>query len=111
MKTFVIHTPKPSIKTAIASFEDTIATGTGEAFAISLRMYSELRVGMPLIILDKRQKKQYEAIISGVEFNSYAANGMGRYDIFFSQSRAAPYNGDEIKLKRSGVAFLGADDQ
>ena len=49
MKTFVIHTPKPTDRSGNRSFEDTIATCVGEEFAIFRSLYSELEIGMPLI--------------------------------------------------------------
>jgi hypothetical protein len=104
MMTLVIHTPKPTDQSGNRSFEDTIATCVGEEFAISRNMYSELKIGMPLIILDKRQRKQAEAIISGFEPGTFAANGIRRYNIFFQDPRLVAYTGDEIKLTRCGVA-------
>jgi hypothetical protein len=49
MKTFVIHTPKPTDRSGNPSFEDTIATCIGEEFAIFRFLYSDLEIGMPLI--------------------------------------------------------------
>lgn len=106
MKTFVIHTPKPTDQTGNRSFEETIATCTGEEFAISRSLYSELEVGMPLIILDKTQRKQAEATISGLEFKGPASNGIRRYNVLFRRPRSVPYKGDGIRLNRCGVAFL-----
>jgi hypothetical protein len=106
MKTFVIHTPKPTDRSGNRSFEDTLATCVGEEFAIFRSLYAELDIGMPLIILDKRQQKQAEATISGFESKPPAANGIRRYDILFQNPRLVPYNGDEIALDRCGVALL-----
>jgi hypothetical protein len=106
MKTFVIHTPKPTDRSGNRSFEDTIATCVGEEFAIFRSLYSELEIGMPLIIVDKRQRKQAEATISAVEFKILASNGIRRYNIHFQHPRPVPYNGDEIHLNRCGVALI-----
>ena len=76
----------------------------GQEFAISRVMYSELKIGMPLIILDKRQRKQAQAIISGFEPGTLAANGIQRYNIFFQDPRLVAYTGGETKLNRCGVA-------
>lgn len=61
---------------------------------------------MPLIILDKRQQKQAEAIISGFEPTTIASNSVRRYNIFFQRPRPVAYNGDEIRRNRCGVAVL-----
>jgi len=106
MKTFVIHTPKPTDGSGNRSFEDTIATCVGEEFAISQSVYSELQIGIPLIILDKRQRKQAEAVISGFEFKTVAANGLRRYNILFRNPRSVTYRGAEISLNRCGVKVL-----
>ena len=104
MKTLVIHTPKASDQSGNRSFEDTIESCMGEEFAIPRSMYSELKIGMPLIILDKRQRKQQQAIVSRFERGTVAANGIQRYNIFFQDPRPVAYTGDEIKLTRCGVA-------
>lgn len=106
MRTLVIHTPKPTDRSGNRSFEDTIATCTGEEFAIFRSLYSELEIGMPLIILDKSQRKQAEAIVLGFESKTPASKGVCRYNILFGQARPVPYNGDEIRLNRCGVALL-----
>ena len=106
MKTFVIHTPKPTDQSGNRSFEDTIATCTGEEFAIFRCLYSELEIGMPLIIVDKCQRKQAEATISAVEFKTLASNGIRRYNILFHHPRPVPYTGDEFPLNRCGVALI-----
>lgn len=106
MKTFVIHAPKPTDGSGNRSFEGTLATCTGEEYAIFRSLYSELKIGMPLIILDKRQRKQAEASILGFEFKTVASNSIRRYDILFQQPRLVPYAGDEIRLNRCGVALL-----
>lgn len=106
MKTFVIHTPKPTDGSGNRSFEDTLKKCAGEEFAISRSVYSELQIGMPLIILDKRQRKQAEATISAIEFKAVASNGIRRYDVHFRNSRSVPYNGDQIRLNRCGVRLI-----
>ncbi len=106
MKIFVIHTPKPTDGNSNRSFEETIETRLGHEFAIFRSLRAELEIGMPLIILDKRQRKQVEATVSAVEPTGPASNGILRYNVLFRDPRPVPYTGDEIPLNRCGVALF-----
>src|SRR5438270_9711670 len=106
MKTLVIHARKSTDQSGNRSFEDTIATCTGEEFAISSKIYSELQTGMPLIILDKRQQKQAGAIVTRIEYQRKAGNSMSRYNIVFRDPVPMAYSGDQIQLDRCGVRLL-----
>jgi hypothetical protein len=106
MKTLVIHTPKPTDQSGNRSFEDTIETCTGEEFAIYRNIYDQLQDGMPLITLDKLQRKQAEAIVRRIEFQPDATKRVPRYNVLFRNPMRVAYRGDEIKLNRCGVALL-----
>ena len=106
MKTLVIHTPKPTDQRGNRSFEDTIERCTGEEFAIYRKILDQLQDGMPLIVLDKSQRKQAEAIVTGIEFQPDATNRVPRYNVFFRNPVPVAYGGDEIKLNRCGIALL-----
>lgn len=106
MKTFVIHTPKPIDQSGNRSFEATIETSTGEEFAIYPNAYDPLHEGMPLIVLDKLQRQQAEAIVTRIEFQPNATKRVARYNVLFHNPRRVAYRGDEVKLNRCGVALL-----
>ena len=110
MKTFVIHTPKPTDQSGNRSFEATIETCTGEEFAIYRNIYDQLHEGMPLIVLDKLQRQQAEAIVTRIEFQPNATKRVARYNVLFHNPRRVAYRGDEIKLNRCGVALLDSQD-
>jgi hypothetical protein len=106
MKTLVIHVPKPSDQSGNRSFEDTLDTCTGEEFAIYRQIYDQLQDGMPLIVMDKLQRKQAEAIVTSIEFQPHATKRVPRYNVLFRNAARVAYRGDEIKLNRCGVALL-----
>jgi hypothetical protein len=58
-----------------------------------------------LIVLDKRQRKQAEAIVTRVELQPEAANRVPRYNVLFRNPVLVAYQGDEIKLNRCGIAL------
>lgn len=106
MKTLVIHTPKPTDQGGNRSFEDTIETCTGEEFAIYRSIYGQIQSGMRLIVLDKIQRKQVEAILTRIEFQPEATNRIPRYNVLFRDPVTVAYDGDEFKLNRCGIAIL-----
>ena len=106
MNTLVIHTPKPTDTKGNRSFEDTIKTLTGEQFAIYASIFDQIHEGMPLIILDKRKKKQVRAIVTRLEFQLEASNRVPRYNVLFRNPVDEPYRGHEIRLNRCGVTLL-----
>jgi hypothetical protein len=106
MKTLVIHTPKPTDRSGNRSFEDTIKTCTGQEFAIHSKILDQLQEGMSLIVLDKHQRKQAEAVVTRIEFQPDATNRVPRYNVFFRNPVQVVYRGDEIELNRCGIALL-----
>ncbi len=106
MKTLVIHTPKPTDESGNRSFEDTIEKCTGEEFAIYRKILDQLQDGMPLVVLDKSQRKQVEAIFTRVEFQPDATKRVPRYNVLFRNPVPVAYRGDKIKLNRCGIVLL-----
>jgi hypothetical protein len=106
MKTLVIHTPKPTDRKGNRSFEDTIKTCTGEEFAIYAKIVDQLQEGIPVIVLDKTQRKQAIAVLTRIEFQPDATNRVRRYNVLFRNPVQVEYGGGEIELNRCGIALL-----
>lgn len=106
MPTLVINTPSRTVDLeGKRSFENTIATGVGEGFAIARRLYDQCRPGCGVVVLSKDEGKRAEGKLVRLVATSKAGNGIQRYDVHVEGLRKVPYKPEHIN--RNGVAVLG----
>ena len=105
MPTLVINAPREMVQSdSKKSFENTLATGVGEGYAISRTLFEQCRPGCPVVLLSKDERKRAEGKLVRLVPTSKAGNGIQRYDVHIKDLAVVPYKPEA--LNRNGVAVI-----
>jgi len=86
------------------SFDQTLAVGVGDAYALSQNQFQQVSLGDRLLVLEKRTGRCAEGVLAGLQPNGWTLNGMQRYDVLMQDMVMVPYQ--NVLLKRWGVTVI-----
>lgn len=107
MPTLVIHAPHSQVQQSQKqSFNQTVATGRGDGYAISSGLFQQLSPGDPVIVICKVHQKQAAGQIKELIPTAKTGTGMQRYDVIIANLKPVPFTHADTKLNRNGVAVV-----
>lgn len=86
------------------SFQDTMATGIGNGYALNKNILSKIQIGCKVILLSKDQKLRAEGILEELIPTVKTSNHIQRFDVKIKNLHEIKYK-DE-KLNRNGVNIV-----
>ena len=105
MTTLVIHASlEMAEQQGKRSFDQTLAVGVGDAYALSQSQFQQVSPGDRLLMLEKETRSCAEGMVAGLQPNGWTLNGMQRYDVLMQDMVIVPYQ--NVPLKRWGVAVI-----
>ena len=105
MPTLVINAPKLTTQQQNKkSFESTLASGVGDGYAISKKLFEQLYPGCGVVLLSKDQKLRAEGKLVKLIPTCKADNGIQRYDVQIDKLTRVPYKPES--LNRNGVTVI-----
>jgi hypothetical protein len=107
MPTLVIHAPHSEVQqNQKQSFNQTVATGRGDGYAISRGLFNQLSPGDAVVVICKVHKKQAIGQIKELIPTVKTGTGMQRYDVIMVNLQAVAYTHGSTRLNRNGVAVI-----
>ena len=107
MPTLVIHAPHSQVQqNQKQSFNQTLATGRGDGYAISKRLYDQLSPGDDVVVICKVHQKQAAGQIKELIPTVKSGNGIQRYDVIMVNLKSVAYTHGNTGLNRNGVAVI-----
>jgi hypothetical protein len=105
MTTLVIHASlEMAQQQGKRSFDQTLAFGVGDAYALSRSQFQQVGPGDRLLMLEKETGRCAGGTVVGLQPNGWTLNGMRRYDVLMENMVMVPYQ--NVLLKRWGVAVI-----
>jgi hypothetical protein len=103
--TLVIHTPRWRVDAeGERSFEDVLASGVGDGYAIPARLAALLSPGARVVLLCKDQRQRAEGVLERLRPTGKTGSGMVRYEVTIRDLQTVPYEPEA--LGRTGVAVI-----
>jgi hypothetical protein len=107
MSTLVIHAPHSQVQQSQKqSFTQTVATGRGDGYAISSRLFQQLSPGDDVVVMCKVHQRQAAGKIKELIPTEKTGTGMQRYDVNMTNLREVPFTHKHTRLNRNGVAVI-----
>lgn len=107
MPTLVIHAPHSQVQqNQKQSFNQTIASGRGDGYAIWHSLFKQLSPGDEVVVICKVHQKQAIGRIKELKATEKTGAGMQRYDVIMVNLKPVPYTHSGTRLNRNGVAVL-----
>ncbi len=107
MPTLVIHAPHSEVKqNQKQSFNQTVATGRGDGYAIWQSLFQQLSPGDNVVVICKVHQKQAIGQIKELVPTVSTGSGMQRYDVIMENLASVPYTHGDTRLNRNGVTVL-----
>ena len=107
MPTLVIHAPHSQVTThQKQSFNETLATGRGDGYAIWNSLFTQLSPGDEVVVICKVHKKQAVGHIKELKPTEKTKSGMQRYDVIMADLKSVTYTNEHTRLNRNGVAII-----
>ena len=88
------------------SFNQTLATGRGDGYAISRGLFNQLSPGDDIIVICKVHQKQAAGQIKELIPTVRTGTGMQRYDVIMVNLKPVAYTHSNTSLNRNGVAVI-----
>ncbi|MCA1596220.1 MAG: hypothetical protein LC772_07320 [Chloroflexi bacterium] len=107
MPTLILHTPHfPAGEQRKQSFDETVATGRGDRYAINGRLFEQLSPGDRVVVICKHHQRQAEGIIAQFIPIVKTRNGIQRYDVVMENLVVVPFSLGNVRLNRNGIAVI-----
>lgn len=105
MATLIISAPKAkSVKEQKRSFEMTLNSGIGDAYAISKADAARLVHGSHVVLISKDEQRRAEGTLIRLEASGATNTGMKRYNVHIQNLEEVAYKPES--LGRSGVSVV-----
>jgi hypothetical protein len=107
MPTLVIHAPHSQVQQSQKqSFNQTVATGRGDGYAINSGLFGQLAPGDSVVVICKVHKKQAVGKLRELIPTEKTGTGMQRYDVVMTDLTLTPYTHENTRLNRNGVTVV-----
>lgn len=107
MPTLVIHAPHSQVQqNQKQSFNQTLATGRGDGYAISRGLFIQLSPGDDVVVICKVHQKQAAGEIKELIPTVKTGTGMQRYDVVMVNLKPVAYTHGNTRLNRNGVTVI-----
>jgi len=107
MPPLVIHAPHSQVQqNQKQSFNQTVAIGRGDGYAINNGLFSQLSPGDNVVVICKVHHRQAVGQIKELTPTVKTGTGMQRYDVVLANLELVPYTHGNTKLNRNGVAIV-----
>jgi hypothetical protein len=107
MSTLVIHAPHSEVQqNQKQSFDQTLATGRGDGYAISSGLFQQLSPGDDVVVIYKVHHKQAAGQIKDLIPTVKTGTGMQHYDVIMANLESVPFTHGDTRLNRNGVAVI-----
>ena len=107
MPTLVIHAPHSQVQQGHKqSFNQTLATGRGDGYAVSRALHAQLSPGDTVLVICKEHRKQAVGKLEELVPTVKTGTGMQRYDVIITNLQPVAYSAEGIRLNRNGVAII-----
>jgi hypothetical protein len=103
MKTLVLHAPSwRENEEGAKSFPEMLRTCRGDGYAIASTLYSQIRPGCPVVVLNKERRLRAVGTLIKLEAAGKTGSGMQRYNVYIQNLVPVDYRPEAIN--RCGVA-------
>ena len=107
MPTLIIHAPYSEVQqNQKQSFNQTLATGRGNRYAINKGLFGQLSPGDEVVVICKVHRKQAAGKIKELVPTVKTGTGMQRYDVLMECLELVAFTHGGTKLNRNGVAVV-----
>jgi len=107
MPTLVIHAPHSQVQqNQKQSFNQTLATGRGDGYAIGRGLFNQLSPGDDVVVICKVHQKQAAGQIKELIPTVKTGTGMQRYDVVMVNLKPVAYTHGNTRLNRNGVTVI-----